>query len=85
MPIRKHLADKTAFGPTAIEAMSKWAAGSGAACPHGPKSGHGGVTDRASGATNCRTDSNLLITVSGSARPIHCPDKFCSNLHHDTG
>jgi hypothetical protein len=23
MPIRKHLADKTAFGPTAIEAMSK--------------------------------------------------------------
>jgi hypothetical protein len=42
-------------------------------------------TDPASGATNFWADSSLLITVPGSARPIHYPGKFCSNQHHGTG
>ena len=42
-------------------------------------------TDRASGATNFWTDSSSLITVPGSARPIHYPGKFCSNQRHGTG
>ena len=42
-------------------------------------------TDPASGATNFWTDSSSLITVPGSARPIHYPGKFCSNQCHDTG
>ena len=43
------------------------------------------VTGRASGATNCRTDSNLPIAAPGSARPIHYPDKFYSSRRRDTG
>ena len=41
-------------------------------------------TDQASGATNCRTDSDLRISVPGFARPIHCPGKFYSNRCHGT-
>ena len=41
-------------------------------------------TGQASDATNCRTDSNLLINASGSARPTHWPSKFYSNQHHGT-
>jgi hypothetical protein len=36
-------------------------------------------------ATNFWTDSSSLITVPGSARPIHYPGKFCSNQRHDIG
>jgi hypothetical protein len=43
------------------------------------------LTGPASGATNCRTDSNQRIAAAESARPIHCPGKFYSSRRRDTG
>jgi hypothetical protein len=42
------------------------------------------LTDPAT-ATNCWTDSNPPIIVSGSGRPTHCPDRSYSNQRRDTG